>query len=76
MRWLLMNIGCIECGVSSNVVGVYEEETKAQDAADILNENGSWREGGQNNYEVFELKDGFFENDEYVEILKGNKTYC
>ena len=69
-----MNIGCIECGVSSQIVGVYKEEVSAQKMADILNDKGDWREGGQNSYEVFELEDGFFEKDEYISIATGEET--
>jgi hypothetical protein len=53
--WLVFNIGCIECGVSSNVVGVYATEAEAERVADICNKELSWRDGGQNSYEVFDL---------------------
>ena len=54
-RWLVFNIGCIECGVSSNVVGVYATKYEAQQAAEILDKELSWRDGGQNSFEVFDL---------------------
>lgn len=53
--WLVVNIGCIECGVSSAVVGVFADKTKADAIADACAEKYDWREGGQNAYEVFEL---------------------
>jgi hypothetical protein len=28
--WLVFNIGCIECGVSSNVVGIYDTQDEAE----------------------------------------------
>lgn len=28
--WLVMNIGCIECDVSSKVVGVFADKARAQ----------------------------------------------
>lgn len=55
MIYLVMNIGCIECGVSSAVVGIFNNEAKAQEIADKCQEVHGWREGGQNNFEVFEL---------------------
>ena len=46
--WLVFNVGCIECGVSSNVVAVYPTEQEANAVAEKLNEVHAWREGGQN----------------------------
>ena len=54
-RWLVFNVGCIECGVSSNVVGLYDSEEEANRVASVLNKKHGWREGGQNDYEVFDL---------------------
>lgn len=53
--WLVMNIGCIECGVSSKIVGVFADKIKAEEVADACANVHSWREGGQNSFEVFEL---------------------
>lgn len=36
--WLVFNIGCIECGVSSNVVAVYPHKHEADAIAAKLNE--------------------------------------
>lgn len=67
--WLVFNVGCIECGVSSNVVAVYPHKHEADAAAAKLNDRHSWREGGQNSYEVFELNKVYEVSDEYKEIL-------
>lgn len=53
--FLVMNIGCIECGVSSGVVGVYETQDEADAIASKCDHHLSWREGGQNSFEVFDL---------------------
>lgn len=53
--WLVMNIGCIECGVSSAVVGVFANKATADAIAKACDEKYAWREGGQNSFEVFEL---------------------
>ena len=79
MNWIVINIGCIECGVSSDIVGVYSDEGKAQEVAKLLNRNGSanWREGGQNNYEAFPLPDALKINEcapEYAEWLLAEKA--
>nr|DAH78109.1 MAG TPA: hypothetical protein [Bacteriophage sp.] len=72
--WLVFNIGCIECGVSSNVVAIYPTEQEANAVAEKLNEVHSWREGGQNSYEVFELNKAYEVSDEYKEILLDGET--
>lgn len=66
-NWMVFNIGCIECGVSSDVVGLYETYDEAKAVADKLDEVHSWRQGGQNSYEVFDLSAE--PNPEYVKAL-------
>jgi hypothetical protein len=53
--WIVVNIGCIECGVSSNIVGVFTDEALAQEISQGLEESHGWREGGQNRFEVFPM---------------------
>jgi hypothetical protein len=53
--FIVVNIGCIECGVSSNIVGVFTDENEAQRIAAGLDATMSWREGGQNSFEVFPM---------------------
>lgn len=72
--WLVFNVGCIECGVSSNVVAVYPTEHEANEVAKKLNEVHAWREDGQNSYEVFELNKAYEVSDEYKEILFDGET--
>lgn len=56
-KYLTFDIGCIECGESSSVVGVYEsrEEAQAALAERAGNEHGGYFSGGQHHVEVFEL---------------------
>lgn len=54
-KYIVVNIGCIECGVTSNVVAVYVDKASAEEAVDRLSSELSWREGGQNAFEVFEI---------------------
>lgn len=72
--WLVFNVGCIECGVSSNVVAIYPTEQEANAVAEKLNEVHSWREGGQNSYEVFKLGDLYEVESEYKEILSDGEA--
>jgi len=67
--WIVVNIGCIECGVSSNIVGVFSSKEKAQEIADKCDGEFSWREGGQNSFEVFEMPEPETIAEEYREKL-------
>ena len=66
-RWLVFNVGCIECGVSSNVVGTYQTSEEADRVAEICNAKLSWREGGQNSFEVFDLYEN--QEEEYATVI-------
>jgi hypothetical protein len=67
--WIVVNIGCIECGVSSNIVGVFDNEGVAQKIADGLDDKLSWREGGQNEFVVFPMPAANAVADEYKEAV-------
>jgi hypothetical protein len=66
-KCIVVNIGCIECGVSSNIVGVFDNEEKANEIAKEFDTKFSWREGGQNSFEVFEMPELNVINTEYLE---------
>ena len=66
-KWLVFNVGCIECGVSSNVVGVYDTEGEARGIAAICRAKLHWREHGQNAFEVFNLTNP--QGSEYTEAI-------
>jgi hypothetical protein len=53
--WIVVNVGCIECGVSSNIVGVFTDKAEAEAIAARLGDTHGWREGGQNSFEVFKM---------------------
>ena len=67
--WIVVNIGCIECGVSSDIVGVYDNEDEAKAVAETLDDKASWREGGQNSFEVFSMPEVGVLNSEYAEYM-------
>lgn len=54
--WMVFNVGCIECGVSSNVVGFYATKFEANRVAQACEDELHWRESGQNSFEVFDLR--------------------
>lgn len=65
--YLVVNIGCIECGVSSNIVGLYDNEEVAKKIAANLSKTHDWRENGQNFYETFPLPKLNKTADEYLQ---------
>ena len=55
--WVVIDVGCHECGVPSEAVGIFrtEEEAKAaEEARETLTEG--WREGGQTIAQIFEVE--------------------
>ena len=67
-KYVVVNIGCIECGVSSDIVGVFANKEKAYAIASACDDKYNWREGGQNAFEVFELPEPEIINPDYNEI--------
>lgn len=52
---ILMEIGCIECGMGSEVVGVFDSRAVAERAAAECHDKFHWRYGGENSFEVFDI---------------------
>lgn len=67
--YLVVNIGCLECGVSSNIVAALASRAEADALAEACMSEFSWREGGQNEFEVFELPEIGVIAEEYRELL-------
>lgn len=55
MKYIVVNIGCIECDVSTNIVGVFDNKEKAESIVAQCDEKYSWREGGENIFKIFEM---------------------
>jgi hypothetical protein len=43
VSWLVIKIGCLECGVNSNVVGVFESKEQAELIATTLGKTKTCR---------------------------------
>lgn len=60
MKYLAFDIGCIECGEESNVIGLYPTKKEAEQAiVDYLDGGTHWGKTGwigQHSCEVFELR--------------------
>jgi len=56
-RWIVIDIGCHECGVDSVLVGTYRSKYGAVRARNrLLKETEGWRDGGQSIPQVFEVE--------------------
>ncbi len=64
--WILVNIGCLECGVSSNIVGVFNDFDDAEKIKTLCDSKFEWRENGQNEFKIFEMPEVNKINNEYV----------
>lgn len=56
-RWLAFDIGCIECGEPSAVVGVFDTRDGAKAAAKEARERQAADWHGQHEFAVFDLED-------------------
>ena len=65
-KYIVVNIGCIECKVSSNIVGVFDDEKKAKKIAKDLEKRFEWRQGGDNQFEVFPMPEINIIHKEYL----------
>jgi len=62
--YVVIDVGCHECGVGSEEVGIYETREEAEKIAKELSEDtGNWRDGGQSIPEVFEFDLGRLSKD-------------
>lgn len=52
--WIVIDVGCHECGVGSETVGAYATLEEAETAVVQCDERtGRWRDGGQTYAEIF-----------------------
>ena len=65
MKYIVVNIGCIECGVSSNIVGVFDDKKKAKSIVAQCYKKYNWREGGENAFAIFKMPELNIVNTEY-----------
>lgn len=77
MKYVLVDIGCIECGEPSSVLGIYTDLTKAKEILKKCEEyqNEHWH--GQHSFEIFEVNKENELIDEYyikgLKIARGDK---
>ena len=68
--WIVVDIGCIECGEGTSIVGLFSDRDTARTVADNCNGDSqfTWR-GGQHAFEVFQLTSVNAVNPDYQEAL-------
>ena len=57
-RWLLFDVGCIECGEESQPIGTYETKEEAEKAREEFLGGSVWGHpgwGGQHFVEIYDL---------------------
>ena len=54
-RWLAFDVGCIECGEESAVVGIFSTKEQAEAAAQLAREEQKKNWSGQHSFEVFDI---------------------
>jgi len=68
--FILVNIGCIECGVSSDIVGVFSDKNHAEKLAGDLMDSHGLREGGQNDFQVYDMPEIDVVKPEYLKEVE------
>lgn len=54
-RWLVFDIGCIECGEESDIVGLYDTKEEAVAASIVASEKQQQHWSGQHEFEIYDL---------------------
>ena len=55
--WVVIDVGCIECGVESEPVGIFATEAEAIAAQEEREKaTGGWRDGGQTICDVYAMR--------------------
>jgi hypothetical protein len=56
-RYIAFDIGCIECGEPSGIVGVFDDEQEAAAACNLAEEKQAADWHGQHRFEVYDTED-------------------
>lgn len=68
MKYVVVDIGCIECCEASAVLGIFDNKNKAKEIMDKYYEIQSENWTGQHSFKIFEVK------EENIELYD-EKTY-
>ena len=56
MFYVAVDVGCLECGEESAVLGIFENEQHAQTACDWAEKKQTENWGGEHRFEVFSVE--------------------
>lgn len=57
MKYVVVDIGCIECGEASAVLGIFDSKNKAEEISKKYDEIQEKNWTGQHYFKIFEVKD-------------------
>lgn len=52
--WIIVDIGCIECGEATDIAGAFKTQAEAEAFVEPLNKALGWQ-GGQHNFKAFKV---------------------
>lgn len=57
MKYVVVDIGCLECGEASAVLGIFDDKNKAKKVMEKYDKIQSKNLTGQHHFKIFEVKD-------------------
>lgn len=73
MKYVVVDIGCIECGEASSVLGIFDKETEAKKILKQFSKIQSDNWTGQHYFEIFEVRQEnipLYTEEEYLKYIK------
>ena len=75
MKYVVVDIGCIECGEPSSVLGIFTDKEKAREIMEKCEEYQEKNWQGQHYFEIYEVdKENELIDDYYIKGLKENNN--
>lgn len=76
MKYVVVDIGCIECSEQSSVLGIFTNKKQAEEVQEKYSEVQSNNWTGQHYFEIFEVKEENVELYDEETYLKHLKRKC
>jgi hypothetical protein len=68
--YIVIDVGCIDCGSKSGIVGTFETEDEANLAENEATKKLNWWDGGQHNFHTFEIQSACGITAEYAKLFE------
>ena len=78
MKYVVIDIGCIECGEVSSVLGIFDNKEKAEDISKKYEDIQEIHWTGQHDIQVFEVKEEnteLFNEFSYIKHLEEKRYF-